>query len=551
MSSGPSKPPQRGGFSTSPQTPKGGFNTKVYGVCAIALLSFFAALFYNELNIKELRAEAPERLEPKYSWVRTADDISYLRPAENYYYKGVWKDNNAGRQSYFLRTPGYGFFRYALMRMMGVERSYFYFKYIQVLLFSISALLLFYMATMAGLPFRYALIIEVIYGLSPFASGFLYYSITEGITPALMIGYCFFLLKGYRQILLAPPDRPGTVSLLKWQSTALSGSRKRVICFIAASLILGYIGITRPVLLLFGISLPLVIYWSQLPFSLGKKNALIALTGFVALAPIGIWAVRSAKIAGAGVSIYPIYYAENNSQYRPTHKAIWEFEKAYGTEGHDFHVLLVPLWQATIHGDTSDMHVDSIMMACPDFVKQAIGPQRLRNSYIRYRQCIVYQRSRYPAGTAMPDTIPDIEKRVISDFHAYAGEINSTYWLWCHIVVPIKLFKALSFHSNLSLYMFQHTYRGRWWMEAMRVAFLLLHFLCCLSFIAVFFSRDKPVKILFGLTIACYFFYLCYDFRGLEERYTLPVLPLLLVGLGLSLHSILQKVKGNFNSQVQ
>jgi hypothetical protein len=31
----------------------------------------------------------------------------------------VWKDNNPGRQSYFLRTPGYGLFRYALMGMIG------------------------------------------------------------------------------------------------------------------------------------------------------------------------------------------------------------------------------------------------------------------------------------------------------------------------------------------------------------------------------------------------------------------------------------------------
>jgi hypothetical protein len=503
-------------MNDGPQTPKGGLNTslaKNYLPYIIAFLSLFAALFYNELNIQVLKSEAPERLEHTYNWVKTADDISYLRPAENYYKTGVWRDNNPGKQSYFLRTPGYGYFRYALMKMFGPEQSYFYFKYIQLLLFSISVLLLFYIAILIGLPLKYALIMEVIYGLSPFASGFIYYSITEGITPALMIGYMFFLLSGYKR------SRPSS--------------------FFLASLLLGYIGITRPILLLFGAALPLAIYWSDLHLSLSKKIAFIFLTGIIALAPISMWALRSSQIAGSYIGIYPIYYVENNSQFRPTHQAIWEFEKSYGTEGLEFHRYMVPLWKATIHGDTSGIHIDSIMIVCPDFVKKAIGEQKLRNSFILYRQSIIYQRSHYPRDMAMPDTIPAIEQQVIKDFHTYTAEINSTHWLWCHVAVPLRLFKSLSFHSNLSLYMFQHTYRGKWWMEALRLIFLILHFLCCLSFIAILFrGGDKFIKSVFGFVIGAYFLYLCYIFRGLEERYTLPILPLMLLGLACSIDTL-------------
>jgi hypothetical protein len=479
----------------------------------IAFLSFVAAICYNELNIQALKSNAPERLEPKYNWVKTADDASYLRPAENYYLHGIWKDNNPGRQSYFLRTPGYGYFRYTLMKIFGLETSYFCFRYLQLILFSVSVLLLFHIALLLGLPVGYALMIEGIYGLSPFASGFLYYSITEAITPALMIAYVFFLLSGYR--------------------------RSKPSYFLLASLVLAYIGITRPLLLLFGAALPVAIYWSVLDLSRLKKVAFILLTGFIALAPISIWAVRSAKIAGEYVGIYPIYFAENNSQFRPTHEAIWGFEKSYGTQGLDFHLLMVPLWRATINGDTSDIHIDSIMMACPGFVKQTIGEQRLRNSYILYRQSITYQRSTYQRDVAMPDTIPAIEQQVIRDFQSYTSEINTQHWLWCHVLVPVRLFKSLSLHSNLSLYMFQHTYRGRWWMEALRVLFLILHLLCCISFIGIIISKnDKVLKTIFGFTIGIYFFYLCYSFRGLEERYTLPLLPLMLTSLFYCLYSL-------------
>ena len=488
--------------------------SKIYAH-AIAVLSIFAALFYNELNIRSLRIEAPERLELKYNWVRTADDASYLRPAENYYLNGVWKDNNPGRQSYFLRTPGYGYFRFMLMKIFGLEQSYFCFKYVQLILFAISVLLLFHIAKLLSLPDKYALVVEGIYGLSPFASGFIFYSITEGITPALMIIYVFFLLSGNR--------------------------RSKPSYFLLGSLVLAYIGITRPLLLLFGAALPLAIYWTELNLTSSKKVFFVLLVGFIALAPISIWALRSESIAGKYIGIYPIYYAENNSQFRPTHEAIWEFEKSYGTEGLEFHQCMVPLWKATIAGDTSDIHIDSIMMDCPIFVKQTIGEQRLRNSYILYRQSIVYQRSHYQRDIAMPDTIPAIEQQVINDFHTYAAEINSKHWLWCHVIVPIKLFKSLSFHSNLSLYMFQHTYRGKWWMEVMRVAFLALHFLCCLSFIGILFlGGDKLFKILFGIIIGVYFFYLCYIFRGLEERYTLPILPLMLIGLFYCIYTLVK-----------
>jgi hypothetical protein len=149
----------------------------------------------------------------------------------------------------------------------------------------------------------------------------------------------------------------------------------------------------------------------------------------------------------------------------------------------------------------------------------------------------------------MSDTIPDIERQVIKDFQTYTAEINSKHWLWCHIVVPLKLFKALSFHSNLSLYMFQHTYRGRWWMEALRYSFLILHFLCCLSFLFIIsIHRDKFAVLLLGVCTGLYLFYLCYVFRGLEERYTLPVLPLMMLALASVTSTLSGLIKGNIKS---
>ena len=488
----------------------------------IAVLSFFSALLINEYNINALRVAASSKLEPTYEWVKTADDASYLRPAENYYHKGIWRDNNAGLQSYFIRTPGYGLFRYVLMRVMGLERSYHYFKYVQLLLFSVSVWLLYYVSLYVGLPPLYAMLIAIIYGFSPFAVGFLYYSITEGISPALVIIYLYFLLKAYRA--------------------------HKPIYFVLGAIMMAYIGLTRPVLLLLAAALPFAIWQGAGVLSRLQKSVLIGLCSIIMLSPTAMWLYRSNHIAGKYVGLYPIYFPQSNSQFRPSHGAIWEFQKSFGKEGAAFHAEMVPLWRATLRGDTSTTYIDSILLACPAFVQQTIGKERLRNSYLLYRRSIVEQQLQYPIGVAMPDTLPATEQRVIADFDRYTALIRSQHWLWCHIVVPIKLFKSLSLHSNLSLHIFQHTLRGRWWMELMRYGFLLLHVLCCVSFIGVLFiSKDKLILLLFGMIVGGYVFYLCYFFRGLEERYTLPILPMLLVGLGICINHL----QGYFNLLAQ
>ena len=396
---------------------------------------------------------------------------------------------------------------------MGFERSYHCFKYVQLLLFSVSVLLLYLVALYVGVPPLYALVIESIYGLSPFAIGFLYYSITEGITPALVIIYIFLLLRGY-----------------KFQQP---------IYFVIAAVVMAYIGLTRPVLLLWAGALPYAIWQGSSISSISRKSFVIALCTVIVLSPLAMWLYRSSTIAHRYVGLYPIYFIQSNSQFRATHASIWEFQKSFGKEGGAFHAEMVPLWKATVHGDTGAIHIDSILLACPTFVQQTVGAERLRSSYLLYRQTIVQQRDHYPLGTAMPDTLSSIEQQVVSDFNHYTTLINSQHWWWCHVVVPIQLFKSLSFHSNLSLHIFQHTLRGRYWVEVMRYFFLLLHLLCCLSFIGVIFlSRDRLVQLLFGLIVGAYLFYLCYFFRGLEERYTLPILPIMLVGLGICINQL-------------
>jgi hypothetical protein len=77
-------------------------------------------------------------------------------------------------------------------------------------------------------------------------------------------------------------------------------------------------------------------------------------------------------------------------------------------------------------------------------------------------------------------------------------------------------------------------------METIRVLFYGLHILCFLGLIlSLLFIRKNDWKATaIGLAALIYVFYLCYFQRGIEERYTLPILPLLLIGLSYNAYSI-------------
>ncbi|HEY4800340.1 MAG TPA: hypothetical protein VII99_14765, partial [Bacteroidia bacterium] len=130
----------------------------------------------------------------------------------------------------------------------------------------------------------------------------------------------------------------------------------------------------------------------------------------------------------------------------------------------------------------------------------------------------------------MPSSLPAIEQNVVDTFKTLAKENENHFWFRYHIITPLKVYRNLAFHSNLSLYIFQKTFRGNFFMEALRWLCFLIHtsaFLFCLFFF--FVGRNLKMSSLLGWPLLIYIFYLIYFQRGIEERYTLPVLPLAIV----------------------
>jgi len=70
------------------------------------LLAFFCAGTVHLVNHNKLSRFAPNVLRNQVT-VSTADDASYLAPAENFIARGEWKSNAAGNASVTTGTPGH------------------------------------------------------------------------------------------------------------------------------------------------------------------------------------------------------------------------------------------------------------------------------------------------------------------------------------------------------------------------------------------------------------------------------------------------------------
>lgn len=466
-------------------------------------VSVIASYLINTCNILHLRKEAPELLRENIT-VKTADDDSYIAPAKNLINYGVLKNNDSGIQSHYLRPPGYSVVISFFYACFGEVYYLLFLRFFQLILFGISVVLLFYSVLNISKHFRVSLFTALFYGLSPIFSGFLFYTLTESVTPAFVILFLYFISKVYDQ---------------------------DIFCFrnlIYSAIVLSVLIIIRPFLAVFIVAYPVMLF-KGMQISVKRILRLVLLL-CLSLSLFSIWSFRNYRLAHRYVGMHPIYEPTQNSEFRPTHQAIWNFVKVWGEKGEVFHSYMVPLWNESIQGNPTDFTIEKMMANFPPWVFLSINKSELVDALRLYQKSVVYQKQFYDKDLAMPDTIPQIELEVIERFANFRNVLTRNNILQCYLVVPLKVFSGMILHSNLSMYMFQHTYRGHWLMEAIRIFYFCIHSSLFLLFPFYFIRKEVFVKMLpFLLIVSVCIGYLVFVQIGLEERYTLPLLPILLL----------------------
>ncbi len=443
---------------------------------------------------------APEILRDGVT-VKTSDDASYIAPVKNFLEGKGWKSNAVGDAAFTTRSPGYGFI-YLVFRVFTSEKTALIFLMaFQFLLFAFAVSRIPQITDILNIPPKWGFISALFIAVMPTFSGFLSYSLTEGVTPALVVLFLYRLLKA----------QEGSMS--EWLKAILYLS---VLILVRPAML---VWMVAPVVLLFkGNSLP--------------KKTTSYFTLILAFIPLLLWQVWASAKTEKWIGIHPIYHSDSNDLYRPIHSDIWNFHKSWGQKGVDFHRGMTALWQDALDGSPPNTTIDNILKDMDIEVVEEIGRKNLRNSYVHYYHILERQATYFKDGQPMPGITME-ETRLSADFQAYRTEYVSHHFFYSNMVVPMEVYWRLAGHSNLSLYMFQRPLRGAILMKIFR---FFSFFVYCGTFMifplaVLLFVRNRQIQML-GVPILLYLGYLCMVQRGIEERYSAPVLiPMVLVTL--------------------
>lgn len=442
-------------------------------IWAIAVVSIGVLVLLNEVNLSYLKGEFPY----KEGLITTADEPSYFAPVDNLFLHGIWKDNSIGDSSYFTRTPGYGFV-YLLAKLLGGDAAFFLLKIFQLIFFGGSVILFAKILSLLKLPNRWILISTLLFGVLPCFSGFVYYTLSESITPFFVLWSVYAVLKDEN-------------------STKLSWN----VIFAVTCLLL-----IRPQLII----LPIVCGLFYV-----RKNKYLTLSITLAFIPFILWNIRSYAIAGEWLGIHPIYSKTNNSLFRPPHKEMTDLFRIWEYRGDHFHNAM-----ALLSRDTTQTTRTEVLADIPTKYHASVEPLLKDFQYFRFDQL----HSTNPKASA--DFFPG-EKELVSKIqrakHTLIAENTWDYY----IQTPWMSFKAIITTSMMNLYVFQDPWRNNLLVFGLKIGSFLLIVIGLLSAVLILLIRSETILKVIAVSVLSSLFYLSFIQRFNEERYLTPYLGLL------------------------
>jgi len=442
----------------------------------IAIIGTFLCVLTNEINAHFLHSHIPNQ----FGLIHTADEASYIAPAKNFVDLGVWRDNSNGLTAYYQRPPGYGML-FAINYFLFAKYAFLGMKVIQIACFFFSILLFWRIMDQLQLSKRGKFIATTIFAIVPCYSGFVYFSITEGITPFLLLWSVFEYFK---------TDKKGKPSLGLVFSNIL-------------------LLLVRPQLAIF----PIMVFICFL-FHKNFKSSFFIMLSFI---PLLFWYGRTASISKELPSLHPIYSSTNNHLFRPTHAAMTDLYRVWEHRSDVFHTHIGHV----AYGDSSRI---KLVTASLPFQYQS----PMQTIFERYQALNRYQIKHFE-GQRLIHSFKG-EKEFIKDVYILRSQFIAENPVDYYLKTPFKSAKDFFNKSYLNLYIFQAQFRGNLLVETLRIfcwciIILSTIFTCCLPFIV---SR-KSMEFFLVMGMMIFMFYLVYLQRLNEERYIVPILPLFLI----------------------
>ena len=465
----------------------------------LALVAFACAQGWNRWNIQAMLHDPMTAQQVSAGGsVMAVDDASYLQAVDALLGDRPDLVNTALPARPDLRAPGYRLW-YLLPRLFfPPTTSVRLLVLFQCMLYALAVALLWETLRMHDIAPLIRWTLCLLFVVMPTFHGFLFHTLTEGVTPALSLAVLCGSLIAY------------TTRSTKW--------------LVFAAVIWALLVFTRPALVWVGAAvIPTAwLLWRSFPR--------VAFMVVLVLAPTAIWWVRNSIMSGEPVGLHPVYRTDEPGINRPVHGAFWDLAKSWGARGDQFHGVIEPAFRAAMVCDTSSVYAAQFIQLAPSGSLTAQQEAELRDAFHRWQRfnCTELAPALIGADRTLKHTSPT-EQEIERALERITSEWRGSHLLHHHAFVPLHVLRDLVAHSNLNLILFQRTLRGKPLMELLRWCSAILHISMMIAVLLAALLR-VPSPLRWCAWGACaYIGYLAYVQRGVEERYTLPVLVIAVV----------------------
>jgi hypothetical protein len=488
----------------------------------IALVSLLATFLFNEYNVRLIRnsGKAEDNINTQSLYrdrtVYSVDNEYYISAPENYIRTGKWvRSPGVSNGDYYRRVPGYSLWYYAFVKPLGIDAGLSVIKIAQLILFSVSVFFVFLTLERLTARRRLSVIFTLLYGLTPMFSGWIYFTMTEALTPVQCVMYLYFITGAYYA----------------------QEKRKKYREYFIASIFFGILVMTRPYMAVLGI-IPVLLLLRE------RWDIRILFISFTVPAlMVAAWTWRNYKIAGEFVPLEVSVHPQTLDRMKPDMEGLFAFARCWGIDGPESINLYDSLYITALRGDTSSARVNAVIEKFPAGIVAEFGHDRLFTVVKEHQRAIADKAPYHQKRIAMPSEFLPRELKVREMYDELTSEFKAkhpfTYW----IKSPAIYLRRMLFHSNTSNVYFFQAKRGNILADAYRYLLFVFHFLMY-AFILynAFFARRTFSRIVFGITPLIFVFFFCVVLRSLEQRYMLPVLPVLLAGMVSAISEISQRL---------
>jgi 4-amino-4-deoxy-L-arabinose transferase-like glycosyltransferase len=486
--------------------------------------SLLFGLIINSINLKYIKKYNSKNspLSSKSSCygytVYSIDNVWYLPQIKNYLKGKGFTYNSTDIRNNVRRTPVYPMFYGLHYILFGEKASFLIIRYVQLVLFSISTILLGLSILNITSNIKWAKYTTILYALNPFVVIYCYYTLTESLFPFLEI-LCFFFF-----------------------SKSIKNRKYLMLC----GLSLGLLVLTRPICIILGLclGLSLIIYNQKTKESLFNLLKYLSMLTVPFLLVLSVWGMRNYLITKEIVFLEK-YYEGATCEEGQGAVFMTEWAGCWSNPTDiigGYHHIAFTFISNPIKLDS---FVNNYMNKLPSYAFCGSSYNEVKDAFITYNSCLV-EREKLKNQTSN-SSIYFIEhnlkcnESVKIKFSNLTSNFKKKAPFRYYIITPLLTIKDIIFQSFSSAYAClnpddRHFSKIQFIFKSIMYilnVFLFLSFIFYLKTKTDFILKFFIISIVVLTTV-----FLSFIYRRIESRYMLQVYPFLYITLSFLFYDI-------------